>query len=90
MFPNIGTPLPSPKGADWPCSECNGHILNTYADYAGNKDLPLSKTFGPAREKLIFKCGTNFVKQSASVNHGNSMKQKIWNIIAANIFLLLL
>ena len=87
---NIGTPLPSQKGEGWPCSECNKNILNIYANYTEDKNLPLSKTFGPAREQLNLKCGPDFVKQVASL--GNSIKSRMWNIeyISLAICLLLL
>jgi hypothetical protein len=80
-------PLSSQKGESWPCSECNKKILNIYANSAGDKNLPLSKTFGPAREQFNSKCGPDFVEQATS---GNSIKLKIWYIEYISIALCLL
>ncbi|KAG9300700.1 hypothetical protein G9A89_023498 [Geosiphon pyriformis] len=62
-----GTQLASPKD-QFPCSECNKKILNTFSEYAGDTALPLSDTFEPVRNYFNSYCGEDFIKKASAIH----------------------
>jgi len=57
----------TPQDEELVCTECNQKILNTYAAYDNNNELPLYQVFPQIRDKINQQCGTDWVNSPANL-----------------------